>query len=713
MKPVVLIAFWGIGQTLASQMDTPVTRIVGLIEELKAKIVADGKAEQIVYDKYACWCETTSKRKADDIHTAISDIKNLGTKILEQKSKVQSLSNDIASLSTRMSENQQAQDTATAIRTKNQASYNAQKAETEETLKALQGAIIVLSGAGTKTGLLQAQSQISREAALLELHHVAEVMQSKPIDRLLTQKQLKLIRTFAKDPAEFYDQKAQKAASYNPASATIMGILKDMYDSFSRNLELDAETEAVQFKNFETIMGVKANEMATMANEKAKKEAQKAAAQEQQAEASQEYDDTSKQMREDTAFFDEAKKSCNAKADEWSERVRARTEELAGVNKALGILTADDAKALFNKAIKPGMETSSFLQVDQVGEDTPRMRAYKLLKAGATATGSLRLLSMAASMKSKGMFDGIVACMDKMIEAIHVEGEEDLKEKDWCKEEVHKNEQEAARYEYKKEKSEAKLERLNAKLNELEAALQRTINEIRETQENLKELQEQRQADHSAYEVAKADDEAAVKVMSSAIDALSAFYKNNPEAMLQLEHSQKPVFDRGEQAPDGTFSSSGKSQGEAGGILSIMTMLKEDLEDEITNGVKNEKENQMYHERTVAQLRKLLKELGEKKTNLELAIVDTNKAIDDEVDVHEDLSASLKSENEYLYQIRPKCDFVVTGFDEREAKRVKEVSALIESKELLLGMPEGPKKEAGFLQEDDHVPSMKIVVHTL
>merc|ERR1719161_2370319 len=112
---------------------------------------------------YACWCETTTKRKADDIHTAMSDLKNLGTKILALKSKVQSLSNDIAGLSTRMSENQQAQDTVTAIRTKNQGDYNAQKAMTEETLTSLQGAITVLSGAGTKTGLLQAKPQISRD----------------------------------------------------------------------------------------------------------------------------------------------------------------------------------------------------------------------------------------------------------------------------------------------------------------------------------------------------------------------------------------------------------------------------------------------------------------------------------------------------------------------------------------------------------------------
>merc|ERR1719421_1118840 len=224
---------------------------------------------------------------------------------------------------------------------------------TEETLTALQGAITVLTGAGTKTGLLQSQPHISREAALLQLHRVAAVIQGKPIDRLLTPKQLRLIRTFAKDPAEFYDQKAQKAASYNPASSTIMGILKDMYDTFSSNLEDSTESEAVAYKNYESLMGVKTNEMATLAAQKKKKEEEKATAEQNAAETAQEYDDTIKQMKADTEFFDDSKASCQAKADEWSERVRARTEELSGINKALEILTSDDAKALFNKSIKP------------------------------------------------------------------------------------------------------------------------------------------------------------------------------------------------------------------------------------------------------------------------------------------------------------------------------------------------------------------------
>merc|ERR1719454_975606 len=107
----VVVAFLCL--TIASASQGPVTKVVELIEELKAKIEADGKMEQQIYDKYACWCETTSARKANDIHTAMSDIKSLGTKILELKGLVATRESEIAQDSMDIQSNQKAQDEAT------------------------------------------------------------------------------------------------------------------------------------------------------------------------------------------------------------------------------------------------------------------------------------------------------------------------------------------------------------------------------------------------------------------------------------------------------------------------------------------------------------------------------------------------------------------------------------------------------------------------
>merc|ERR1719235_2005947 len=120
-------------------------------------------------------------------------------------------------------------------------------------------------------------------------------------------------------------------------------------------------------------------------------------------------------------------------------------------------------------------------------------------------------------------------------------------------------------------------------------------------------MEDTRKKEHAGYQERKSDDEAAVTVLSSAIDAMSAFYKNNKVELIQ---KKQPTFERSaDAAPDATFSSAGKSGGESKGILSIMTMIKEDLEDEITNAVKMEKEDQFYFERGLNDAKTLLKEL--------------------------------------------------------------------------------------------------------
>merc|ERR1719506_2341125 len=96
-----------VGLSAAAGLEgSPVTKVVELIEELKAKIEEDGKIEQKLYDKYACWCETTTARKANDIHQAMADIKSIGSVILEKKGLTATRTSEISEASTNMNDNQ-------------------------------------------------------------------------------------------------------------------------------------------------------------------------------------------------------------------------------------------------------------------------------------------------------------------------------------------------------------------------------------------------------------------------------------------------------------------------------------------------------------------------------------------------------------------------------------------------------------------------------
>merc|ERR1719305_988584 len=143
-----------------------------------------------------------------------------------------------------------------------------------------------------------------------------------------------------------------------------------------------------------------------------------------------------------------------------------------------------------------------------------------------------------------------------------------------------------------------------------------------------------------------------------------------------------------DQAPDASFSSAGKSTGASKGIISTMTMIKEDLDDEIKNGVKEDIESQVEFEAQLGSAKQLVADLTAKKTNLEGAISSANDEIDS-TNVEKDDNTQLRDgEHEYLWSIKPDCTWILNTFEDRRKKRDIEIDGLQESKGMLQGAAE-------------------------
>jgi hypothetical protein len=126
-----------------------VERIVKLLQTLKEKTTNTGKAEQQIYDKYACWCETTSTRKANDIVQAQEDLRSPGQRILKLKGKIATRTAEIAELTQNIQDNEEQQEQLTAVREKQNKAWMEESAEVKQALAALQDAIAVLAKATT------------------------------------------------------------------------------------------------------------------------------------------------------------------------------------------------------------------------------------------------------------------------------------------------------------------------------------------------------------------------------------------------------------------------------------------------------------------------------------------------------------------------------------------------------------------------------------
>merc|ERR1719265_104279 len=327
----------------------------------------------------------------------------------------------------------------------------------------------------------------------------------------------------------------------------------------------------------------------------------------------------------------------------------------------------------------------------------------------ATKSHSLRLAALAASVRSAGQFDVVIKEIDKMIKVLKDEEAEDVDQRDWCKETTFEKENEKSRYEYKIEKTEAKIVKLTEKKEELEAAIIETDANILSTHEDLKEMEATRTEENGQFQQAKSDDEAAIELLGQAIEHLSAYYKNNKIDIGPIQGSVKGLLQEPEfqvdpdQAPDATFSNKGKRKNESKGIISILTMIKEDLESEIANGIKAEEMSQRDYAKAKAAALKLIETLEEKKTNLQEAKADTDVKIGDAETLQEETKTLLKSKEEELKAMKPNCDWIMKAFETRREKRKAEMEGLLQAKSYLSGAAPSPSMLEKSVTFDDSV----------
>jgi hypothetical protein len=684
------------GLQVATKTGSPVEKVVELIKELKTKIETDGANEQKIYDKFACWCETTSQRKADAIDDEKKLIGTSTTKILTLKGAIAVLASEVADREAKIASNEDSMKTETGIRTKENGAFQEAKAYMETTLDSLHTAVEVLSGAGTggDKGLFMMKIASQVRSAILGAPHVQELPEAKA----------KVLKRFLEEPVaflqstpeeEYYDQKAQAKASYSPASATIMGILKDMYDTFASDLEKSNTDESALQKAFEDHIAAKEKANADMKREIIGKEEQAAQKSAELSEAEATLSATTEQRSSDEQIFASTRDSCKSKSDEWDERGRLRTEQLVGINQALEVLTSDENRDIFIKSTgttvrdtygSDGVRGLSFVQVDE--EKDARQKAFLLLKQMVKGTNNLRLARV-ASMVKRGHFDDVIASIDTMLEELTQEGLDDVTQKTWCIAEQHHNEDLASEKEYSISQIEAKIERAEQAIKKMEKKQDYTRERIADLEEMWTEAEEDRVSESGASAAAKADDEKGVELLGDAIAALSQFEANNA-AFIQVKakKSKQPVFeidqDSAEQnAPE--FSGADNHEGAQHSILDLMKNIKEDLENEIALSDKAEAKAIEDHATLKAETDKQKDQYNKFIIELDGMIADQNKDIADLEGDKTKTTEELRSVEDYLMKIKPNCEWIKGAFDLRAAQREKEKKGLREAQAMLAG----------------------------
>jgi len=520
-----------------------------------------------------------------------------------------------------------------------------------------------------------------------------KVLKNPVAEQAVSSKEFQAVGRFVEHPDAFTGSRSVSAAQiennpfgdYAPQSTQIQGILKGMYDAFTSSLEKSNAEEADKQKAFEELMGTKKKELETMELTLEKEQLDESDKTKKLADAQVDLDDTKAQLKADEIFFAEMKTSCKIKAQEWSERSRLRTEELHGIHTAIDLLNNKIAKATFSRA------TTTFLQLME--NNHGRAKAYKKLKDLAQSTQSRQLVQLATKVKTGGALHEVIGSIDAMITILRKEGMEDIAHRDRCQNAEGKNKNEMEDAEHEVVKSKKAILRMEDQVQSYERTISRLESEIAETQEGMKTQLELRNKEVADFKQALKDDSDAIQILSETLAALSKFYKRNKipinfrqTAAPEHEYTRDP-----DEAPETVWSSDeyGGRKAETGGILAIIKMLREDLENEMKTSREVDAKAQASYHKGRAAAREMLDAQVAKKTSKEKNLAELERTIYDTQEHQSQSAGDLEAEKDFKETLQKDCAWVKSHFEARSEKREAEIDSLQEAKGYLAGVETG------------------------
>merc|ERR1719515_124492 len=234
---------------------------------------------------------------------------------------------------------------------------------------------------------------------------------------------------------------------------------------------------------------------------------------------------------------------------EWKERKRLRTEEIASIEKAIAILTSDEARDTMSSSYE---SQGNLLQVDNAQHHAQVKKAAAKLRELSQKHHDVRLAALSVSMRfrAKGHFDEVVDGIDKIISDLHKENDMDLKVKEDCENDRNSNTKMAKNAAYEIDGETALIVRKEAEIDAKNAEIARLTDEKKELNLQRDEATVNRAKEAADYAQAKVTDEAAVALIEKAKAALAKFYTDNNLAFAQIARAaQPPVVTAGAAPP--------------------------------------------------------------------------------------------------------------------------------------------------------------------
>merc|ERR1719183_2574704 len=273
-------------------------------------------------------------------------------------------------------------------------------------------------------------------------------------------------------------------ANYNAQSGEIVGVLKNMNDTFTANLANARQVESKALADFNAMAKVLQEEYDEASDlfEKRKKEIGETA--ELISRTTSEMNTAKERLADDTDFLASLTDRCAKKKAQFDKRNMLRSQEEAAIAEAIAVLNSDAAFETFGSvsATSSGATGGRFIQFRaSKNEDAQKVRstAAAALARSSKELHSVRLAKIAMELSSKSKaenpFVKVLENINGTVDLIDAEEADDSQKLATCNKEQDINNK-------KRDDKKAKMDELTASISELEISAKSTKKQISETE---------------------------------------------------------------------------------------------------------------------------------------------------------------------------------------------------------------------------------------
>jgi hypothetical protein len=548
-----LLMLLGLLAVPASAGDKTISNVVSMLQEMLDKSKADGENDRKVYGEFKCFCDTKLEEKDESITVTQADVDSAEAQLADLRAENTKLSQEVAGLEKDIADNEKMREEASTLRDQEKEAFATTEADLETGIGQLERAIELLAAVGadqtvsgdtdgemppgseTKGAFLTREREFqkrSRKAMVEEVRHDVEdalraasfFVRSHQGPAADTQP-LQKVKAFLQAPF---------TGNYNAQSGEIVGILKNMNDTFTMNLVNARKDEEKAQTAYDEMVEVKTKEHEEMTAAFESKKQLIGDNAENIGTTTTEVQSMKEQLDVDTTFRDSLLEKCPKKAEEYKIRTSLRANEEAAIAQAIAILDKV-ASHVSKTSSSDKLSLLQLTQKDEPGEAPPEV--IRSLMRAAGRTHSFRIAHIAAALENpvKNPFSKVLEMIDKTISLIDAEEADDEKYHAWCETEQTENEE-------SKSEKETNLETLETSISELEIALQSTKDSIETGTSDLKSTREtktqaiaDRKEENKQFSEELSNFESALSGLAEAKKVLTEFYEKLAEKNKELE----------------------------------------------------------------------------------------------------------------------------------------------------------------------------------